>query len=411
LCFGACQKNETTKPQSPTPESPVQPQPSPHGVGSADFHLEIGRVYQRFGDAATAAEHFTRATQFAASAETTIQAHTAGGQLKEAAGDVEGAITSFEKALAVSRGAAASGTRQEIALQLGGLYVQRQRFSDAERLYDDLLRSAREVWQRTQVQRAQIELYRRVGNLEPLVAKMEAAAAADAVDETTLRFLATFYAHEVLAPGPRHGGPETVDWRRPLPVYEQLYRLHPEDLEIRRTLQMLLERSGRIDDAADLAAKPANSAPTAESECPGGLVPARIHADLAAAAEAVRVRWRAGQREVALAQTAKLAVSGRRHGVGAYLVAAQLYAEQGRFDLGSRALQDANRKARSPDDVTQVALAHEQELQRVRRAAELESLYASWARSPNACLRLAARERASQPLQLSGTAMATPPPP
>jgi imidazolonepropionase-like amidohydrolase len=120
---------------------------------------------------------------------------------------------------------------------------------------------------------------------------------------------------------------------------------------------------------------------------------------LRSAADAVRVRTLAGHKEKALAETAAIAALAKQDGVAAYLVAAQLYVEQGAADHATKMFDRAFREARSREDRRQVAFSRERAVQRGGQVAELKAIREQWKNSHDACLRFAATWR-EQPQQV-----------
>jgi tetratricopeptide (TPR) repeat protein len=191
-------------------------------------------------------------------------------------------------------------------------------------------------------------------------------------------------------------------------AHERLYELHPEDPQLRQSLQALLERAGRIEDAVKLATTTPAVTP---AECVGAFAPPASGA-LHGRAEAIRIRMRAAQPDKALAETAKLGAIANQAGIGAHLAAAQLYLELGATGRATQAIDRAAQKARSREDQRQVAFVRERMLAGKGRTAELKGLYQAWSRSEDPCLRLAAAQREQQAGGLAvGPSMLPPPMP
>jgi len=200
-------------------------------------------------------------------------------------------------------------------------------------------------------------------------------------------------------------GQQQVEVTKQVRVYERLYRLHPDEMQVRQTLQALFERTGRIDEAVKLAAIPAT---VGRTECIGGQAPLATSPTLNAAAEAVRIRVRARQDDVALAETAKLAAINAREGIAATLLAAQLYLDQGKADLANQMIKQATQRARSREDQQQVSFVREQQLARSGQTEELKALHEEWQKSNDPCLRLAATQREQQRMVPAPSAVAQP---
>src|SRR5205823_5858490 len=139
--------------------------PAPAPAASSALHLELGRVYLRFGDARAARTQLDEAARLAANPGERAQAYSSLAQLAEAAGDRSGAIAALERA--VGDGGDGGG---EAAARLGRLYLDARRWADAEALYGRRLAQARDPWQRDELLRLELELFRRAGTLAARVA-------------------------------------------------------------------------------------------------------------------------------------------------------------------------------------------------------------------------------------------------
>jgi len=415
----SCQRtaNDTVPPKTQSPSVPMRT--AEMRVGSAAFHLEIGSVYERYGDGKSAIEHLAQAASLAESTAQRVQAYSALGRVKEAAGDRDGAIDALEQALAKmgdpggSEPAAGSGLAlplagpagNDVLLRLAHLNAAKGNDERARLVCERGLSVAREPWQREQLYRFLIELDRKTGILEKELAAKEKTLDDAVPDESALRFLAFALAGDGMNASAiinRTQGEQEAVSKTLVRVYERLYELHPDDLQVRQTLQSLLERSGRIEDAAMLAARPA---PLTPMECE---VQPRRSMTLRSAGDAVRVRVVAGQKEKALAETGKIAGLAKQEGVAAYIATAELYLEQGAADRATEMFDRAVRESRSREDRRQVAFARERALERAGQAADVRVIREQWKKSDDSCLRIAATWRE----QLAGTApMPSPPDP
>jgi tetratricopeptide (TPR) repeat protein len=401
LTFG-CQKSATNA-DAPSPPSPLVPTGMAEmRVGSAAFHLEISRVYERYGDYKSALDHLSQAASMAQGPAHFVQVHSALGRVKEAAGDRDGAIEELEQAFAKMNESGAVAPAPPIAAPLGGpegndlllglarLHAQKGNRERARALCERGLSVAIEPWQREQLYRLLIEVDRKSGILEKEIAAKEKTLDEAAPDESALRFLAVALSFDGMQPPPAMGGAQgnlqTIS-KTLLRVYERLHELHPDDLQLRQTLQSLLQRAGRTEDAARLAAQPAPQTPM---DCE---TPPRVSATLRAAADAIRVRTFAGQKDKALAETGKIADFAKEEGPAAYLVAAQLYLDQGAADRATRLLERANQESRSREERRQVAFALERAVARGGHAGDLKALHERWKTSDDPCLRLTATWR------------------
>src|SRR5258705_1057551 len=236
-------------------------------VGSAAFHAEIGNVYERYGDHKSAIDHLSQATSLAQDSPQRVQVYSALGRVKEAAGDPDGAIDALEQALANMKDASAAGppaapqglalagpVGDDVLLRLASLYAEKGQYDQAGTLCERALLAAREPWQREQLYRLKIGVHRKAGTLEKELAAKERTLEEPVPDESALRFLAIALAGDAM-PDATAGGsqadPQAAS--KLVRVYERLYELHPDDLQVRQTLQSLLERGGRIEDAVKLA--------------------------------------------------------------------------------------------------------------------------------------------------------------
>jgi tetratricopeptide (TPR) repeat protein len=139
-------------------------------VGSAAFHLEISRVYERYGDYKSALDHLSQAASAASGAAQFIQVHSALGRVKEAAGDQGGAIEELEQAFAKMNesGAGAPGTAtaaplgrpeaNDLLLRLAHLHAQKGNRERTRTLCERGLSVTNEPWQREQLYRLLIEV-------------------------------------------------------------------------------------------------------------------------------------------------------------------------------------------------------------------------------------------------------------
>jgi tetratricopeptide (TPR) repeat protein len=389
-------------------------------AGSAAFHLEMAGVYQRYGDSKSAIEHFSQAVSLAQGPAQQVQAYAALARAKEASGDRDGAIEALELAVAKTsdpNGAAASmgaavamqfagPLGDDVLLQLARLHAERGNYDRARALGERGLAGARGAWQREQLDRFMVDLDRKAGTLEQKIAAMEKTLDEGSADESALRFLAAALASDGMpAPGVMGAPPAQppATSKTLIRVYERLHELHPDDAQLRQNLLTLLERAGRIDEAAKLAI----STPLTPMDCESVFSPRPPPAAVRGAAEAVRIRMLSADKKQTLTETAKIAALAKQEGVAAYLVAAQLYLEQGAAERSTRMLDQAARNARSRDDQRQVAVARERALERAGWAAELNAIHERWASSDDPCLRLAATMR-KQP---QGMLAAVPQPP
>src|SRR5581483_137138 len=248
LCSFAlgCQHHAPAAPPARAPvEAHAPSQPAP-GASSSALHLELGRVYLRFGDAKSAAAQLTEAARLAQGAGERGRAYAALGAAAEAAGDRAAAIAALEQALdapAMDSGDAFS--------RLGRLYLDERRFADAESLYERRLaqlQAPNDSWQREEILRLEFELFRRAGTLAARTAAMERALDEGTSDEAALRLLALAYGGDQIAQVP------AARVARAVAVLERLHALYPDDPRLARTLQSLYERAGRVDEALALAA-------------------------------------------------------------------------------------------------------------------------------------------------------------
>lgn len=392
---------------APAHSGPVAAQPK---VGSSQFYLELGNLYRRYHDPASAAKDFALAVDKARTPYQTIAAESALGQEREALGDLDGAIKALKKALAEqdkAQKAAKSGEPPPMMGPMGGgdlvgtlgrLYMEKKRYADAEHLYESALTQSKSPHGREQILRQEVELYRTAGTLNARIAKDEKALADKTADETALRFLAIAYGGGSMEPRPGAPAP-AVD--RLVPVYERLHQLEPRDAQIRQMLINLYVRSHRVNEAVALVRRqtPAQPAgPGADTACPGGVLRVQpVRGALATDAQVVRLLMRAGQKKQALAQTAKLVAQASDKGVGvsAYLTGAQLYEDEGKLDLAGKTLAEGTRASRTPEDRREVQAALAELYSRSGKTAELKSLYTKWKQSGDACLEAEAGRRES----------------
>jgi tetratricopeptide (TPR) repeat protein len=414
---GACQRPPADT-QSAKPPPSTKPELAPTAVADpAAFHLEIGGVYERFGDPKTATDHFVQAVGAALDPSRRVLAYSALARVKENGGDRAGAIDALEQALATIRDPKVAGVSQagqpglagpasdDVVFRLARLYESNGAYEQARALCDRALSAAREPWQREQLYQLEVEVLRKSGRLEKEVAEREKAIDAAVADESALRFLAVALdgvgmQGPVANGGPPQGAASSGTLTR---VYKRLHRLHPADSQIRQRLQSLLEQAGNTEEAVKLAAAPA---PLSPAECDQEFAQLPVPASLAAAATAVRIRWTGGQKEKAVAETKDIVKLSKREGIVAYLVAAQLYVDQGEHDRATALIDRAARQARSREEQRQVAYARERQLERSGRVTELNAIHARWKNSDDECLQLAAAQR-DRTIQLMAGALPT----
>ena len=94
--------------------------------------------------------------------------------------------------------------------------------------------------------------------------------------------------------------------------------------------------------------------------------------------------------EPSTSSTANVVKLSKREGMVAYLVAAQLYADQGDLGRANRLIERAAREARSRVDQRKVAYARERHLERGGRFRDVAALHEQWNQSDDPCLQLAA---------------------
>jgi tetratricopeptide (TPR) repeat protein len=206
----------------------------------------------------------------------------------------------------------------DVVLRLARLYAEKGKYDQARVVCERGLSAARKPWQREQLYRFVVELYRKAGTLEKELAAKEKTLNEPVPDESALRFLAVALAGDGMMQGSAViGGPQVQPQavsNTLVRVYERLYELHPDDLQLRQNLVSLLERAGRIEDAVKLAEGPA---PLTPMDCDGAFAAPPVSAKLRRAAEAVRIRALAGQNEKTLAETAKIAALAKQEGIAA----------------------------------------------------------------------------------------------
>jgi tetratricopeptide (TPR) repeat protein len=372
----------------------VTPSPAPQVAptrGLGGFYLELAGLYERYRDLQNARNFFGQAIEGADQPAQAIEALLGLARVDEALGDRDGAIAALERALARREPAPrlrADGPPVAITLpggddageRLARLYAERGRGDEAARLYEKLLAGNPDPFRRSRLLAAQVGLLKSQGRLAAQVQAREAALSAGTIDAAGLRFLAAAY---------------DTDEKR-LPVYERLIALE-EDPLLRQTLLALYERSGKIDDAVALVRSAphaaAGPAPGVADACVGASSARPPAGALAAEAEAVRLLWRAGRQDQALAATARL--TGRGAHLDARVLGAQLYQEGGRLSLARAALAGAAVAARDSDEKRVVQLAQAELLARAGERAELKTLFAKWKQSDDGCLRREAERRES----------------
>ena len=408
LLLIGCRRGASDAQASKQPGMPAAATPS--RVGSAAFHLEIGGIHERFEDVAGAVEHFSRAAALAEDPASRSQAYSALGRAKEAAGDVDGAIEALERARVelerVGKDQPIVPGGEDVLIRLARLEAGRGRVAEALSLCERALSAAANPWQRDQLQRLEVELHRKAGTLAKRLSAAEKALERSPGDDAALRFVRIALADD----GPQGPSPTPTAEARSreeklIRVYGRLIDLHPDDSQLRRTLQELLERAGRTDDAVKLV----TAAPAADPmACASALAQPPPSATLQGAIEAIRIRARAGQSREARAQTEKLAGLAGREGAAAYVAAADLLLEQGAPERAVELISRTARNASSPEERRQLSIAQERISSQAGRTGEAKALLAQWKRSEDPCLRLVAAQREQQQALVATSPPGTP---
>lgn len=391
LLTAACHR-EAAPPRRPDPALGVPAGMGAPTTGSASFHLDIAGVHERYQDPAGALEHLSKAVALSTDASQRVAALAAVARIKERSGDVDGALAAMERAWTeLQRPASASegspaGPRDDVLLQLTRLRSAKGQDAEALKLCRRGLAAVREPWRREQLEALEVGLLKKTGAFDARVAEAENALETVPPDEGALRFLvAALGGHGTPAPASVGSPPEAAaQSEKVIRALQRLSELHPEDRQLRRKVQFALEQAGRIDDAARWAQRVGGSA---GPECMRLVATAD---SLAGPAEAARIRARAGQKDKALAEVAQVAAREPQQGVGALLVAADLYREFGDTHRATEVLRKAGTRTRSLADRRQLAYAHERLAQAKGDPAELSALYSEWKGSADPCLRSAA---------------------
>lgn len=390
----------------PPPRSGPPNTSSLPGVGSYEFHLAQAGLYERFQDHRSANEHLGKAADLARSPGERIRAWSAAARLKESSGDRASAIEALERAR--SEVEATARTTPEVrlppelanvAVQLARLYAQAGRGDEAVSVCERGLVMAREPWIRDQLLQMLVAQLQRAGTLEAHISEHEAVLVEKPDDEASLRFLAVALAPSATT-GRRMGEPPSPppvhDPSRLVRVLERLVALHPDDAQLRMMAQSQLERAGRTDEAIRIAS---SAVPASPMEC-SGMAPGVESPGLRRAADAVRIRARAGQKGKALAEAGNVANLARAEGVKAYILAADLLRELGAPERADKLIARAAQEARTRAERREAALARERALRRAGRTAELKVLIEAWRKSDDGCLRVAAAQR-GEPLAMN----------
>ena len=386
------------------------------GTSSPEFFLALGAVHERFRDPTAAVAHYETALARATAPRLRGEARRNLARLSETRGDRATAIEQLEAARHELAGESGSTTAQpagdlqgplgDVSRGLARLYTAQNRFDDAEQLYRSLSKS--DPWQREELARLLLGLWKEAGTLPRHVSEAEAALKADAGSEESLLVLALAYGGGgaglgLLPPGWAPGGPTGAELDRLTEVYERLSQLHPSDGRLRPALVSLYEKQGRLDDCVRLlraqAAPVANPVPSSGAPidvCAYGIMPKAVPTSIATEAEVVRVLARGGRRPEALDLTTQLPSKADKDPdvrVVAHVVAAQLFLEQGAPDRAEATFRQASSAAVTLDDRRQLAVGRGDLLFRARRFDELRALLSQWRAGDDACLRTEAARR------------------
>jgi tetratricopeptide (TPR) repeat protein len=384
-------------------------------VGSAAFELELGALYERYQEPKMALDHYEKALALTQVGAERAAILSAVGRARELAGDVDGAIDALERVVAQANqsGSAAAGPgpgpmpfvggpADDAAVRLVRLLLAKGRLERAAAVCDEALARPCDPWRQEALQREQIAVLRKAGTLEGRVAALEKALAEGKAEEPGLRFLVLALGGDADRWPSAMAGPAGPPPPALVAAVDRLVAHHPEDMLARQRLQALLERAGRVEDAVRLARAGPRSpfCAAAPSFVPGS--PA-----LAGAAEAVRVRLRAGQREQALAEVGRVAALAKEEGVAALLLAADLYGELQDAPRAREALSRAARQARLREEQRQVELASVHASERGGDLAGAKARRERWRTSDDPCLRqLAEAPVAPPPMALAAPAPA-----
>jgi tetratricopeptide (TPR) repeat protein len=376
------------------------------GVGSSSYYLELGALQERFGDPQGAAADYQKAIELADKPALAAQGWERLARIKEGQHDGAGAIAALQKALAElektggpkkAPGAAASppavpGLGNDIPLRLGRLLLEHGSREQAEQWFARANAEASSPWQLEEAVRQEVTAYRAAHLLDDAIAAREKILAERPNDELALRFLTL--AWSVAAPAqpatPDGGARPTEGAAKIVSAYERLHALRPDDPQVRQSLIVAYERAGAYEKAIALLraeAQPSGrAAPAGPSLGPagqcGGLILAPPSPALGKLEEIVQLYVRAGQKEKALAETARLA----RGGLDGALLGVRLYRQQARPDLAKQTLAAAGKLARTQDEQRAVAVARADLLLRNGEAKELAALLEQWQKSGDPCL-------------------------
>src|SRR5262249_44483575 len=142
--------------------------------------------------------------------------------------------------------------------------------------------------------------------------------------------------------------------------------------QFKQALSSLYERKGRVNDALGLLRASSTSASSGAPSCMPGFVPHPMSPSVATAVDVIRLMIRANHANDAAAETAKLVARAGDPNIGvqAYTLAAQLYAEQQKFDLAAQTLATGAKAVHERDDQRAIEVARADLLVRSNRTAE-----------------------------------------
>lgn len=385
-------------------------------AASAAYYLDRGALEQKYGRGPQATAAYRAAIEHGDGA-VQGRAWAALSQLREEAGDIEGAIEAEQKALAATgsgdtgsaedAGTGPARDRREMLLRLAELSA---RIDLQEEANDAYLQAIQDTTARIEKNRIRGRYVAWLGRAELLQQRIEDwREAADAGDEEALWLLSiAFGGASGSAPGIAVGtGPEGVapSWPELVGIYQRLHAMYPEDQSLRAALQEAYERTGQTDQAVALVEPPEVEPDhqTPAMRCPQGMMPDTPKpGEVARVEQVVGVYLRGQKRDQARQEALALAARDQELGVWADVAAARLLWVVGDTDQADRALARAARRARTPGERRLVAARQLEGLERRGDTRGRAALLERWERSTDPCLVEAARAREAEQARLEG---------
>lgn len=208
--------------------------------------LELARVYQRYGEADKANEHFAKAAEVAKDSRVKVQILSAWGDGLLRQKKIAEAKDKLQSAIGLAEDVR---SKTQLAMRLAMALEQEGDTAGAMEQYAFVVKNATGDLERHDAERQLFSSYQRAGKLDGLIAKYEATVTRNPKDEGTLRALLTIYT------GVKR------DNGAALRVCEQLAVLKPADNPLQTQIAELYMQNGNAEKAVEIYQKQMESDP------------------------------------------------------------------------------------------------------------------------------------------------------